>query len=339
MEFYTKKWKEYVYSNFYNAFPKCAKRQDDVEYDEYLKKNEFYKYYDLKKEYVSLIPKLKEEFGKYEPVELLTIEEEEKLFEEKRIEFINKCKNNDIRIINFLKEKNIEVNLDINDVDYNLLSLNIKNEKTTNFYKKLTEIYNKYLKENLTNDQYYEIKCNEIDNIGYMRNYVSSFLTDYQDYLKSKNKICFYNKINEIIYDDEVNTKTKYNGQDIIIEYYNDISTKSIITIKNPQIRLETNGKIEEEIKLEQNEKVNIVSYETYEDFLHYFNVMIFSESELIGSEKIREFKNINKLSRIDSDFIMNLEEYAEDSESDIESLESYIDANIISKSVEYETF
>ena len=66
---------------------------------------------------------------------------------------------------------------------------------------------------------------------------------------------------------------------------------------------------------------------------------MIFSESELIGSEKIREFKNINKLSRIDSDFIMNLEEYAEDSESDIESLESYIDANIISKSVEYETF
>lgn len=229
MNFYTSAWNEYINNNWKDSLTKefnvTSARIYDGNYNEVLKQEAFNKYYHLKKKYISMEDLLKEKFVNYEKVELFDREKEYELFNNRIKEFIEKEKNKLFKIKAILKKYNIKLELNINDVDFNLLALNKVNRSTIAFYKKLTSLYNKaYFElvfgENKTKNQ--EIIVKYLKNVGLLYNNASSFLTNRDEYMKYK-KDEFYEFTKDINFHDVSVTKYDVNGKDIVIEFEWDI--------------------------------------------------------------------------------------------------------------------
>ena len=228
MDFYTSTWNEYINNNWKDALTKnfsvCNSKIYDGNYNDLLKQDTFNKYYNLKRKYVSMESNLEERFGKYEKVELFDREKEFKLFENRIKIIIDNEKNKLFKILELLKKYNIELDLDINDVDFNLLSLNKANRSTINFYQKLINLYHNTL-FNQTKTRYYKTIIDNLKNIGTIYNNVNSFLTNRDEYMKYKQDN-FYEFVKKLHLHDVIVTKYDINDKDIIIEFETGIRLK-----------------------------------------------------------------------------------------------------------------
>lgn len=299
MDFYTKAWKKYIYSDWVEAMSKKYNISSirymygdmflyEGNYDENLKEAEFNKYYKLKEEYVSLESELKERFGKYEKVRLLSIDEERILYNEKIDKFIEKYKNEVLNTIDMLRECNIEVDLDINDIDFNLLALNKVNLRTIKFYQSMRRLYKKYLEDNGLLE---EEDLDKLKKIDLVVNDVNSFLTSYSEYIEYKNN-SFYKFINNKSFHDCKVLKYDVSDDKIIIEIEGQFNRGVRLIINNPKVVIfekkdEGFVLLEDEFDLEVDDIIDVFSndYECYED-IEYHLIMEYAVN--IFNEKIR---------------------------------------------------
>lgn len=135
MKYFTRKWKDYIYTNYekfliekedkyYNVYLTYGK--EIIIYTDQLLKEKFDIYYNTKKKYVDSYKYLEKEFGQYEKIELLTYEEELINFKERIKIYSERLKKEAF--------ENIEIKVDVNvtkeeleNVDFRLLALNIHN--------------------------------------------------------------------------------------------------------------------------------------------------------------------------------------------------------------------
>jgi len=235
MDFYTKEWKDFVYSYLLDFLPKkyCITNVEFV-YDDKcffgdynnLINSEYAKFCYNRKKYIQLCDILKCKFDKYEVIDLPNNPEDEYREILKNIyAYADRLKNKTESIINELKNNNIDVDLDINDVDFILLSLNKVTLKTKKFYEKLRYYYNQNRFKNISDncDRFMEINCIE--------NTIWACLTGYSEYLNSRKDNFEFNLIDKFIFHDSHVLKYEHDGNDIIIDLKDDYSGDFILRL------------------------------------------------------------------------------------------------------------
>lgn len=234
MNFYTKKWKDYIYSNF-KEFINCSDADClDVldknytgEYTDELLEKEFEKYYNAKVKYVSLCDYFNEEFGNYEKIQLLSKEEEFKNYQE--------------RFKNYLKElKEIQDNAYANNITYFT-----QENKNTDL---------RLLALNKTKGQ-------ELESWFYrsLSNKVNGFLSGRKDIIKNKFSSLFL----ETSFHDAIIYNYKITSDDIILTLKEDNIDNNlyIITLKNARSNIS-----EDQI----NKSIYSVDYEWFSDLNYH---------------------------------------------------------------------
>ena len=318
MDFYTKEWKQYIYRSWKDALPTQynitnSKLIYDGNFREIIKEWDFEKYYNNKKEYLALEPKLKKIFGKYEKITLLPKEEETKLYFKRIDEFIKKYKSKVLKTIELLKFYNLDIELDINDIDFELLALNKITLKTKEFYKNLKKIYIEYLKENhlLTDED-----SNYLNDIDLIYNNVNAFLTGYTDYIEYRDDKYFeIINYNARIFSDLSIIKYKALNKQIIIEIDECDNNGFRLILNNPKVITYKEGKngdlIETDIELSPDKIACIydINYELYEDISNYLQIQYCVNSEV---DNFCGIVNVDYHcdSIIGEEFIINEDEY-----------------------------
>lgn len=203
MKFYTKKWYDYVYKNYekytsYLMTIRYKEEVDSIEYNADLLINEFNKYYHVKEEYVSKYEYLEKEFGEYEKIELLSYDEELKLYNEKLNNFVK----NALEIID--KEDRYD-NLE------NDLYLFALNKITKNFHKILEKGF---------------LRNNNFKNIN-------AFLTSYYEYFNTRKDSFDFNLVFNHSFHDGIIREYKEIGNDIVIVVDDEYNNRFTFTIKD----------------------------------------------------------------------------------------------------------
>lgn len=280
MDFYTKEWKQYIYRSWKDALPtKYNITNLDSIYDgysyQYIKDYYFREYYNNKKEYVALESKLEKIFGKCEKIMLLSEEEEEEEFFKRKGKFIEKYKTKVLKTIELLKSYNLEVNLDINDIDFELLALNKVTLKTKTFYQNLRKIYKDYIE---CNDLLTDDNLEYLDDIDLIYNNVNSFLTSYTEYIEYRNDK-YFKLIDSRSFHDCPVIKYEVTDNQIIIEIDEHDNNGFRLILNNPKV---VTSKVEEDDSLtERNIELNIDkiidiyynNYELYEDVSNHLQI------------------------------------------------------------------
>ena len=160
MDFYTKKWNDYIYKDwkyyvkciaFFGDYNSCNIQIYDGDYDVKLRE-EFDKYYNAKKLYISMYSKFKEEFGDYEEIDILDYEDE-------FVEYKNRVLYYASELMDTIK-KNIGLNKfdELKDIDFNLLLLGYVDsnnyDKIIKYYKRIFNRANGFLSSGYENDEY-----------------------------------------------------------------------------------------------------------------------------------------------------------------------------------------
>lgn len=287
MDFYTKEWKEYVYRSWKEALPiqyniTNSKLIYDGRFREIIKEWDFEKYYNNKKEYLALEIKLEKIFGKYEKITLLSEKKEKELYFKRIDEFIKKYKSKVLKTIELLKSYNLEVNLDINDIDFELLALNKVTLKTKTFYQKLKNIYYGYMENNdLLTDNNFDY-LNDIDLIY---NNINSFLTSYTEYIDFRNDKN-YEFINNYLYHDQAILNYEASEDKIIIELEVYDNKGIRLTINNPKViiskMIERDKLIETSMELNTDKLIDVYDYDykLYEEEIKHLVIQYCIASE-----------------------------------------------------------
>jgi len=135
MDFFTRKWKDYVYENYekflieYKAkyyIIEISYGKQTFEYNEQLLKDKFDLYYETKKKYVDSYDYLEKEFGLYEKVELLTYEDEFENFKNRVEIYSERLKEEASQNVRKEHEGNITLE-DVEKIDFRLIALNLHN--------------------------------------------------------------------------------------------------------------------------------------------------------------------------------------------------------------------
>lgn len=151
MNFYTKEWVEYIYKEWinyvkFNAFFSDYNAKNLEIYDGYFDdklREEFDKYYNAKKKYISMYSELEEKFGDYERIKIKSYEEE---FDDYR----NRVRLYADELRNTIK-KNIGIDKfsEIENIDFSLLLLGYVNscdyDNVIKYYKKIFNKANSFL--------------------------------------------------------------------------------------------------------------------------------------------------------------------------------------------------
>jgi len=284
MEFYTKEWKKYIYRSWKDALPtKYNITNLDSIYDGYsylmIKDYYFREYYNNKKEYVALKSKLEKIFGKCEKIILLSEEEEEEDFFKRKRKFIEKYKIKVLKTIELLESYNLKVDLDINDIDFELLAFNKVTLKTKTFYQKLKNIYYEYLKNN---DLLNENNLEYLNDIDLIYNDINSFLTSYTEYIEYRDDK-YFKLIDSRSFHDCPVIKYEVTDKQIIIEIEDYDNNGFRLILNNPKV---VTSRVEEDDSLtEMNIELNIDkivdiyynNYEIYEDMsiIYKYNIVL----------------------------------------------------------------
>lgn len=318
MDFYTKEWKEYVYRSWKEALPiqyniTNSKLIYDGRFREIIKEWDFEKYYNNKKEYLALEKKLEKIFGKYEKITLLSEKKEKELYFKRIDEFIKKYKSKVLKTIELLESYNLKVDLDINDIDFELLALNKITLKTKEFYKNLKKIYFEYLSENrLLTDK----NSNYLNDIDLIYNNVNAFLTDYTDYIEYRDDKYFeIINYNARIFSDLSIIKYEIMNKQIIIEIDECDNSGFRLILNNPKVITYKEGEngelVETNIELNPNKISCIydINYELYEDISNYLQIQYCVNSDV---DNFCGIINVDYHcdSIIGEEFIINEDEY-----------------------------
>ena len=160
MNFYNKKWNDYIYDDwkyhvkcisFFADYNSNNIEVYDGDYDVKLRE-QFDKYYNAKKLYISMYDKLREEFGDYEEIEILDYYDEFIQYKDMVESYANE-------LMDTIK-KNIGLNKfdEFKDIDFNLLLLGYVDSNNYNkiikYYKKIFNRANGFLSGGYENNEY-----------------------------------------------------------------------------------------------------------------------------------------------------------------------------------------
>lgn len=336
MDFYTRAWRIYTEKNYYDylhkkmhylyrySYYKSAKeieeelkRDNTIIYNEELVKKQFDKYYQTKKEYCNSESKLKEMFGKYEQVTLLSYEEELKQYKTRITKYAKKLEEEMPKVLERAKllidnlhneEKVITLNdkvaaeiaevelkriPSLDDIDYRLIALNLCMCKYEFIYANLT----------ITNE-------------------VNGFLTGYAKYLEQREDKYDYEQIERILFHDGFIQKISFTIEDYItnaiIIFTDGYGNNCKYTFKIFNLKL-ISGSLDNLIDYEY---VVDCKYGNYEDYDYYLKLDDFE----ISAEKIEVVigneDDVLAKYKFDSDEYLN----------NLHSLEYYIDKRVIKK-------
>lgn len=269
MDFYTKEWKEYIYENWQVGLPiKFYITQKEFLYDNRKLKNsedyknlinsEYAKFCNNRKKYITSYRELENKFLKYEKINVPNnLEEEYHNYFLKVNKLSNKIKNNTLNAISKLKENNINFNLKLKNEDFTLIALNKVTLKIKMFYENLKDKMKEIEKD-----------CFDVD---YIECDINAFLTSYDKYLNSLDDKFDYNLLNEIGFHDSYIKKCECEGENIILEIFDNFNDKKIkMTLIN--CNLITNINL-------INRYITFCEYGNYEDYKYYILFSIVSDS------------------------------------------------------------
>lgn len=245
-KFFTRRWYEYIYNEMKDCLPKvCYLRYmnngdffdkiitNDAEYSlDKILIDKFEKYFSRKKNYIASYSELEERFGNYEKIDELCSYEEELEKYKKRLDFfVNENKGKLEKIINKLKNNDIDIEINLYDDEFALLGLNVLKPEIRKKYMEIKSVY----RDNLNN--FDDLIEEELNNIDWIRNDVDAFLTCKTDYLASR-KDKFSEEINHISFHDSIIVKYEKNGIDAVLDIkeYGCNNLLRRFTFKNVQV-------------------------------------------------------------------------------------------------------